>query len=73
MIVVKIWMWPKGDDSRRYLLGEAVIVNDGTGDRNVGNYDVQLLKRNLARYRSARVEGFPRRLRKRVATIARER
>lgn len=40
-------------------LGRVVIVNDGSGDSRVGNYNVTL-KRERGRLRQARVVGFPR-------------
>jgi hypothetical protein len=38
VIVVKVEMWPGGDESRAYELGSAVIVNDGKGTPDRGNY-----------------------------------
>jgi hypothetical protein len=44
MLVVKIELWPHGDESRKVNLGTAHIINDGTGDRRVGNYIIKLFK-----------------------------
>jgi hypothetical protein len=40
MLVVKIQLWPYGAESAAYPIAEIRIVNDGTGDVYVGNYDV---------------------------------
>lgn len=40
MIIVKIELWPWGFETRKRMLGEIHISNDGTGDRDFGNYDV---------------------------------
>lgn len=42
MIVVKLELWPGGDEQRKRSLGTAFIVNDGTGDARYGNYRVML-------------------------------
>jgi len=42
MIVVKIELWPLGDQSKARTLGIANIANDGTGDPSNGNYKVAL-------------------------------
>jgi hypothetical protein len=41
-------------------LGGMVIANDGTGSKSRGNYDAQLVSRNGAKGRAARVEGHAR-------------
>lgn len=66
MIVIKMELWPRGDESRKRDLGVAHIANVG-GDEELGNYEVTLFK--AAEY-SARdaggiwrcgvVTGFPR-------------
>lgn len=38
-------MWPKGDKSKAKLLHEAVIYNDGTGDKSNGNYTAYFSRR----------------------------
>ena len=42
MVVVKIELWPGGDEKKAQLLQSMTITNDGTGDRSHGNYDVAL-------------------------------
>lgn len=47
MIVVRIEIWPRGDETKKRLLGVVTIVNDGTasdgtGNSKYGNYDVRL-------------------------------
>uniref|UniRef100_A0A6M3KT39 Uncharacterized protein n=1 Tax=viral metagenome TaxID=1070528 RepID=A0A6M3KT39_9ZZZZ len=41
MIVAKIELWPCGSYEGSYELGRVVIVNDGTGDKDFGNYNVR--------------------------------
>lgn len=48
MIVVKIELWPRGDPNQAREIGRAEIVNDGTGTREKGNYQVRL--RHSGRY-----------------------
>lgn len=49
MIFVRVELWPGGDHTRRQVLGEAAIANDGetTGytDGKLGHYHVKLSKR----------------------------
>jgi hypothetical protein len=69
MIIVRVFMKPKGIGPER-LMGEAHISNDCTGDKGVGNYDVELSRINHGGYYSAdhrlspwkqgKVLGFPR-------------
>ncbi|MEM6836298.1 MAG: hypothetical protein AAF609_05535 [Cyanobacteria bacterium P01_C01_bin.120] len=40
---MKLEVWPGGDQSRAYTVGEARIINDLTGTPQHGNYDVQLM------------------------------
>ncbi len=42
MVVVKIELWPGGDQSKARTLGMAMITNDGSGDVATGSYDVEL-------------------------------
>ncbi len=44
MIIVTIELAPQGDMVHRRHLGTAYIVNDGTGDLQLGNYTIQLSK-----------------------------
>ena len=73
MIVVKLEMWPGGDESRMYELGRTYIYNDGAGSARRGNYEVRVCRkhkdyegthRNVATgkgfTRTGRVEGWPR-------------
>lgn len=43
MVVVKIEMWPHGDETKAFPIGQMNIANDGTGDVAVGQYEVELL------------------------------
>lgn len=40
MLVVKIEVWPFGSEEQRRDIAQMVIVNDGTGDLEWGNYDI---------------------------------
>ncbi len=42
MIVVKVELWPHGDESQSRTLGIVKITNDGTGNETTGNYQVEL-------------------------------
>lgn len=41
MVVVRIEIWPRGNQERAYKFGEVRIINDGTGDLETGNYKVE--------------------------------
>ena len=43
MIVVKLEIWPYGDESLARTIGQMRIHNDGTGSLSRGNYEYQLL------------------------------
>ena len=61
MIRTKMQLHSAVSSSRDALLCEVVIVNDGTGSRSKGNYDVTLYSRGGTRViRRARVENYPR-------------
>lgn len=64
MIVVKLELWPGGDESRAEDLGSAIITNESNLS-DISSYSVRLLKgkRYSARsgvWRSGEVKGFPR-------------
>ncbi len=44
MLVIKIELWPFGQESKKQELGRAHIINDGTGTLDIGNYEVKLFK-----------------------------
>ena len=67
MIVIKIEMWPKGDETAKRDLGSAVITNDLTGTALRGNYHVRLLRKGADHskrlgtvWKRGRVIGFKR-------------
>ena len=71
MIVVKIEMWPKGDESKKHELGRTYIYNAG-GSLTKGDYEVRVCRKGKYSFtlddlhsgkgftRTARVEGYPR-------------
>ncbi len=60
MVHVAITMWPHGDRSKAYPLGEVTIANVG-GSQSRGNYRWRLFKRGTnAEWKSGSVEDFPR-------------
>lgn len=77
MLYVRIELWPSGDRAKARLLQEVTIVNDETGDQQIGNYNATLSHCTLYRgegfadparparaevWRRGRVEGFLRKL-----------
>jgi hypothetical protein len=42
MVVVKIEIWPRGEESEAKTIAVARIANDGTGTTSHGNYAVSL-------------------------------
>lgn len=46
MIVVKLEMWPHGNEDRKYDLGRMYIANTGEhGNKNLGNYDAKVCRK----------------------------
>jgi hypothetical protein len=39
VLVVKLELWPHGDEARKQVIGTGIIVNDGSGSPTVGHYD----------------------------------
>lgn len=67
MIVVKIELWPRGDESHKIDLGRMTITNDLTSlDPTMGNYGVKIFKGQLYSrkpddvWKTGRVGNFPR-------------
>lgn len=66
MVVVKIEIWPLGNEKKAREIGRMQISNDGTGTSAKGDYDVEVLHGGSfygkpGFYRTGRVEGFLRR------------
>jgi len=65
MIVIRLEMWPKGDESRKYPLGEIRVTNIG-GDAQRGDYAIELMKsashgaKRPGVWRRGIVKNFPR-------------
>lgn len=45
MIVVKVEMWPGGDESRMRELGRTYVFNDGARTATRGNYEVRVCRK----------------------------
>ena len=61
MIYVRVELWPHGDESRKEVLGESYIYNDGTGDTDFGNYQYQLWGKKRRPMHKGEIVGFRRR------------
>jgi hypothetical protein len=59
MIVVRLEMWPHGDESRKYNLASAQIVNVG-GTASSGDYLYYLFNKAGKPWRMGTVKRFPR-------------
>ena len=42
MVVVKIELWPSGDQIAAQEIARGYIINDNSGDHKYGNYEVEL-------------------------------
>jgi len=67
MVVVKIELWPHGDESKARPLGVMHISNDRTGTNEIGNYDVELKHAGSyfgkpGNWRTGKISGFLRSL-----------
>lgn len=62
MLVIKIELWPGGDQKRAKTIGIGKIGNDATGDCSTGNYNATLFSEDKTLWKKGRVEGFPRKL-----------
>jgi len=62
MLVIKIELWPRGDEKEKKLLHVGWIGNVGTGTRTSGNYKYVLSQRNTPgrTLRKGFINGFPR-------------
>ena len=64
MLVVKIELWPFGDERAKREIGRSYIINRGDGDLTTGNYDAFVCRRGQtakgAYMRTGEVVGFKR-------------
>ena len=60
MVVVKVELWPLGDESRKVQMGRLEIRNDLTGTATRGNYLAIRAGRYTAKVRETRVTGYRR-------------
>ena len=58
---VTIEMVPGGLEEKAYIMGQAVIENDGTGGKYLGNYRWHIQHKTRRSRRSGRVTNFQRR------------
>lgn len=54
MLVIKVELWPRGFESAKRELARFTITNDGTGTKEIGNYNVRY------KDREGRIEGWKR-------------
>lgn len=59
MLVIRMEIWPQGNEQKKETVATATIINDGSGDDRTGNYDVTLYN-GKRRWKTSRVESFPR-------------
>lgn len=62
MLVIKIELWPGGDQTKAEEIHRAYIANDGTGSDSRGNYKFFVFRKGSKSrvLRKGRIEGFPR-------------
>lgn len=58
MIVIRIEMWPNGDQIAKTHLGSMTITNDGKGSARVSHYDCEIKAHGITK--NSRVENFER-------------
>ena len=58
---VTIELVPLGVESRKRVIGQAIIYNDASGDYYNGNYQFDLKQKSKKTWRSGRITGFKRR------------
>lgn len=56
MIVINIELWPGGDSKKAKTLSAGVIVNDGTGNATLGNYDAVFCTKDTGVKYKTRIE-----------------
>lgn len=64
MIKIEISLLPHGDEKRALHLGTAIIANDASGDKSIGNYKFSLSKfgRPQAIWKQGCLRGFKRKV-----------
>lgn len=60
MIVIRVEIWPQGDQGNAREIANAVIANDGSGTKSVGNY-LATFQTAPGRLADSEVKGFKRR------------
>lgn len=67
MVVVKVELWPGGDQSQKRDIGCIMIANDGSGDHETGSYEAAIAHGGAyfgkpGVYKQGKVTGFNRKL-----------
>lgn len=64
MIRITIELLPFGSEKNKKPLGVATIANDGSGDEDIGNYNVKLYTWHEPPriWKTGKVKGFPRKI-----------
>ena len=62
MLVIKVELWPGGEEEASQTVGIMQIVNDESGSYGKGNYDTRILKWEKINesWKEGHGEGFPR-------------
>lgn len=59
MLVIRMELWPQGQEAKKVEIAKCHIGNDGSGDEETGNYNIVLFN-GKRRWKRGRVEGFAR-------------
>lgn len=59
MLVIRMELWPFGDEAKKVEIAKCNIGNDGTGDDEIGNYNFAIFN-GKRRWKRGRVDGFHR-------------
>lgn len=60
MIIIKVELWPHGDEERKEEIASAKLWNDGSGDNEIGNYEYTLYGKKKTEIQGGFLKGFKR-------------
>jgi hypothetical protein len=60
MLVIKIELWPFGDETQKRMIAEGYIINNGSGNTELGNYDAKFWSERHPTEKNGKVKSFPR-------------